>query len=174
MNSSVIVYGSQYGSAERYARHLSKITGIPCMNFKETKGLRKYGKVVFLGALYAGKVLGLKNVVNDIADNQELIVVTVGMVGPNDPQNIHYIRERLKNVIPSHLYDEQKIFHLQGAIDYSRMRIKHRLMMFFVNRRLSKLPKEYLSVGSKTIVETYGKTIDNVDFQTLEPLINCL
>jgi menaquinone-dependent protoporphyrinogen IX oxidase len=35
------------------------------------------------------------------------------------------IRNNIKSQIPAHLYNEDKIFHLRGAIDYSTMGMKH-------------------------------------------------
>lgn len=170
MNSSIIIYASRYGSTEQYARYLSKCTGYPCLSYKEITNLQEYNNIIFLGALYAGSVLGVDSIVKMIGGHQSLIIATVGMVDPNNPENICYIHDKLKKQIPAHLFDEQKIFHLHGRIDYSRMSIKHRLMMYFVYRKLKKTPKENLSVADKTIVETYGKSIDDVDFKTLETL----
>ena len=37
MNKSLIIYGSQYGTTKRYAEHLSAMTGIEAVAFKEVK-----------------------------------------------------------------------------------------------------------------------------------------
>jgi hypothetical protein len=39
------------------------------------------------------------------------------------------IRGCLKKQVPASHYDESKIFHLRGAIDYTRLSLKHRIMM---------------------------------------------
>ena len=71
-------------------------------------------------------------------------------------------------------YDEDKIFHLRGSIDYSTMGLKHKLMMKFMHSRLSKMPEEELNAESKIILETYGKKVDYVDFNTLQPIVSIL
>jgi hypothetical protein len=73
-----------------------------------------------------------------------------------------------------HLYDEDKIFHLRGAIAYSIMGLKHKLMMKFMHSKLARMPKEELNAESKIILETYGKKVDYVDFNTLQPIVNSL
>ena len=106
--------------------------------------------------------------------SQELIVITVGLVDTQDDENIRYIRNNIKSQIPTPLYDEDKIFHLRGAIDYSTMGLKHKLMMKFMHGKLSRMPKEELNAEPKIILETYGKKADYVDFNTLQPIVSIL
>ena len=170
MKNTVIIYGSQYGTTKRYAEYLSEMTGIEAVAFKEAKDIDKYDRVIFMGALYAGSVLGLKKTVSKMSPKQELVIVTVGLVDPNDPENIDYIRHSIKERIPADLYDETRILHLQGAIDYSHLSLKHRMMMAVIHSKLSKMPEEKLNTEAKTILATYGKKEDFVDFKSLEKL----
>ena len=170
MKNTVIIYGSQYGTTRRYAEYLSEMTGIEAVAFKEAKDIDKYDRVIFMGALYAGSVLGLKKTVSKMSPKQELVIVTVGLVDPNDPENIDYIRHSIKERIPADLYDETRILHLQGAIDYSHLSLKHRMMMAVIHSKLSKMPEEKLNTEAKTILATYGKKEDFVDFKSLEKL----
>jgi menaquinone-dependent protoporphyrinogen IX oxidase len=170
MKNTVIIYGSQYGTTKRYAEYLSEMTGIETVAFKEAKDIDKYDRVIFMGALYAGSVLGLKKTVSKMSPKQELVIVTVGLVDPNDPENIDYIRHSIKERIPADLYDETRILHLQGAIDYSHLSLKHRMMMAVIHSKLSKMPEEKLNTEAKTILATYGKKEDFVDFKSLEKL----
>ena len=170
MKNTVIIYGSQYGTTKRYAEYLSEMTGIEAVAFKEAKDIDKYDRVIFMGALYAGSVLGLKKTVSKMSPKQELVIVTVGLVDPNDPENIDYIRHSIKERIPADLYDETRILHLQGAIDYSHLSLKHRMMMAVIHSKLSKMPEEKLNTEAKTILSTYGKKEDFVDFKSLEKL----
>lgn len=173
MKHSIIIYGSQYGTTKRYAERLSDITGIKRVSRKEAKGVNDYERVIYMGGLYAGSVFGLKKLAATLT-NQELVIVTVGLVNTQDKENIKYVRGNIKSQIANRLYDEDKIFHLRGAIDYSTMGIKHKLMMSFMHHRLSKMPEEKLNAESKTILETYGKTVDYVDFDTLQPIVDAL
>ena len=170
MKNTVIIYGSQYGTTKRYAEYLSEMTGIEAVAFKEAKDIDKYDRVIFMGALYAGSVLGLKKTVSKMSPKQELVIVTVGLVDPNDPENIDYIRHSIKERIPADLYDETRILHLQGAIDYSHLSLKHRMMMAVIHSKLSKMPEEKLNTEAKTILEKKKKKEDFVDFKSLEKL----
>ena len=70
------------------------------------------------------------------------------------------------------MYNEDKIFHLRGAIDYSTMGMKHKLMMKFMHSQLSRMPEEELNAESRIILEIYGKKVDYVDFNTLQPIVS--
>ena len=170
MKKSIIIYGSQYGTTKRYADCFSEITGIETVSYQESKDIDRYDRIIFMGALYAGSVLGLKKTISKMSPKQELVIVTVGLVDPIDPENIDYIRHSIKERIPADLYDETRIFHLRGAIDYSQLSLKHRMMMAVIHSKLSKMPEEKLNAEAKTILATYGKKEDFVDFKSLEKL----
>ena len=173
MKHSIIIHASQYGSTKRYAERLSAITGIKCVSRKEAGGIQDYERIIYMGALFAGSVLGVKKFAAAIT-SQELIVITVGLVDLEDDENSRYIRNNIKSQIPAHLYNEEKIFHLRGAIDYSIMGLKHKLMMKFMHGKLSRMAEEELNAESKIILETYGKKVDYVDLNTLQPIVSIL
>ena len=166
----IIIYGSLYGSTKRYAEHLSEVAGIEAVAFKDAKDIAKYDRIIYMGALFAGSVLGLKKTVSKMSVGQKLTIITVGMVDPADPENIDYIRCSIKGVVPAHFYDEKQIYHLRGAIDYSNLTLKHRMMLSVIHWKLSKMPEEKLNAESKTILSIYGKKVDNVDFKSLEEI----
>ena len=166
----IIIYGSLYGSTKRYAEHLSEVMGIEAVAFKDAKDIAKYDRIIYMGALFAGSVLGLKKTVSKMSVGQKLTIITVGMVDPADPENIDYIRRSIKGVVPAHFYDEKQIYHLRGAIDYCNLTLKHRMMLSVIHWKLSRMPEEKLNTESKTILSIYGKKVDNVDFKSLEKL----
>ena len=125
----IIIYGSLHGAAKRYAEGLAERTGLKAVDYKEVDSLGLYKRVIYIGAIYASGVTGLKKTVAKMTRNQELFVATVGMVDPADEAFIGSFQEALKKQIPSQLYDEKKVFHLRGAIDYSQLELKYRILM---------------------------------------------
>ena len=81
---SIILYGSRYGSARRYAQELSKQTDIPAVSYQEAPPLSKLETIVYIGALYAGGVLGLTKTLRrqSFGEHQRLVIVTVGLPKP--------------------------------------------------------------------------------------------
>lgn len=171
---SVILYGSRYGSARRYAQELSKQTDIPAVSYQEAPPLSKLETIVYIGALYAGGVLGLARTLRSLSlrDGQRLVIVTVGLADPDIPQNRENIRNSLPKQIPAQLYGRAAVFHLRGAIDYQALSLGHRTMMALLHRSLQMKPAEEWSEEDKALMETYGKQADFVDFASLRPIIN--
>jgi hypothetical protein len=55
------------------------------------------------------------------------------------------------------MYDENRIFHLRGAIDYSQLELKYRILMKMMYSQAAKLPEEKLTSEFKAVLATYGK-----------------
>ena len=91
--------------------------------------------------------------------DQELYVATVGIADPEYKVYIDSIRKALKEQIPPQLYDENKIFRLRGAIDYSSLDFKHRMVKSMIHSKMSKMPEEELST-----------VVNYVKYNTLKPL----
>ena len=170
----IILYGSLHGAAKRYAEHLAKVTGIKTLDYKDVKDLGQFDRVIYLGAIYASGVTGLKKTVARMSPNQELFLATVGMVDPEDKAFFDAFKDSLKKLIPPQLYDEKKIFHLRGAINYGQLELKYRILMKLMYSQASKLPEDQLTSESKAVLATYGQKVDYVDLNSLEPLINAM
>jgi hypothetical protein len=170
----IILYGSRHGAAKRYADGLAERTDIKAVDYREVDGLGRYKRIVYIGAIYASGVIGLKKTVARLTQNQELFVATVGMVDPADQAYIGSFQEALKRQISPQLYDEKRIFHLRGAIDYSQLELKYRILMKMMYSQASKLPEEKLTSEFKAVLATYGQKMDYVDIESLKPLIDAL
>ena len=169
----IIVYGSQYGSTRRYAEKLSEQTGIPAVGYKDVPNLSDMKIIIYLGGLYAGGVLGLAKTLRNFSlqDGQKLILVTVGLADPNEPENQHNIRTSLQKQFPAGLLDQAKIFHLRGGIDYQQLSFGHRTMMKLLYQSLRRTPLEKQTAENRALIETYGKKVDFTDFGALEPIV---
>ena len=109
-----------------------------------------------------------------MTEKQELIVVSVGLTDTADATNIGNIRNTIKSQIPAHFYNESRIFHLRGAIDYSRLGLFYRLLMRMIHSKASKTPSEQLDATAKAVLETYGKRADFVDFNNLQTILDII
>ena len=172
MKKQLIIYGSRYGSTKRYAERLAEMTGLEAVEYKAVKDLGDYDRIVYLGSLYAGGVMGLKQTVGKMSPRQELIVSTVGLADPSDASNVAHIRQSIKDQIPAHFYDESRLFHLRGAIDYTKLNLKYRLMMSLLAKKVAKLSEEQQNAETRAMLETYGKQVDFVDFSSLQPIVD--
>lgn len=170
----IIIYGSRYGSAKRYAERLAELTKTEAVAHSAAKNIGSFDRVIYIGAIYAGSVLGLKSSVKKMTEKQELIVVSVGLTDTADATNIGNIRNTIKSQIPAHLYDESRLFHLRGAIDYSRLGLFYRLLMRMIHSKASKTPAAELDATAKAVLVTYGKRADFVDFNSLQMILDII
>ena len=121
--NGVILYGSHYGSARRYAQALAESTGIVAVPYANAPQLAGKHTIVYVGALYAGGVLGLSKTFRGFSpqEGQTILIVTVGLADPNDPENRANIRTALQRQLSAEVLQRAKLFHLRGGIDYSKL-----------------------------------------------------
>lgn len=169
----VIVYGSEYGTTKRYADELSNKTGIKAFAYTDTHNLTTYDKILYLGGLYAGGVLGLAKTMKQfpINSSQTFIIVTVGLADPNIQSNTDSIKRAIANQIPIEIYNKAKIFHLRGGVDYQKLHFKHKVMMKLLYHKVKNLPPEQQNAETKALVDTYNQQVDFVDVGSLAEII---
>ena len=169
----IIIYGSQYGSTQRYAEKLSEQTSIPAVSYNQLPDLSEMKTIIYLGGLYAGGVLGLKKALRffPVHDEFKLILVTVGLADPKDSENQENIDANLQKQLPEKLLHQTKIFHLRGAIDYKKLNVGHKALMALLYQSVRKTAFEKLTAENRAFIETYGKQADFIDFQTLQPIL---
>ena len=170
---SIIIYGSKYGSSKKYAKMLSQNLGIDHFDYKEFNMSNKYDVLIYIGALYAGGVKGLaKTLSNYPPDNyKKLIIVTVGIADPKDLKNVESIKMSIYKQLPKNLNKDIELFHIRGSLDYSKLNLRHSLMMKLVYQKAKKVPVEQQDMETKDLIATYNKKVDFIDFDYLRPLI---
>jgi len=129
--------------------------------------------MIYLGGLYAGGVLGLAKTLRSfsVQDGQKLLIVTVGLADPNEPENQDNIRASLQRQLPAELLDRAKVYHLRGGIDYPKLSFGHRTMMKLLYQSLRRTPLEKQTAENRALIETYGKQVDFTDFGALKPIL---
>ena len=171
--NQIILYGSRYGTARRYAEELSRRTGVPAVSYDRAPALDGMDQIVYLGSLYAGGVTGLRQTLKNLPDRAELMVATVGLADGGDPQSAAHIRASLKKQLSSR-FATTPWFHLRGSIDYRQLSLRHRAMMAALALSLRKKDPAQRSDGDRMILDTYGGQIDLVDFSALKPLADAI
>ena len=171
---TLIVYGSQYGTAKRYAEKFSQMTDIPVTSYEDIKELTGYESVMHFGGLYAGGVTGLKRIVKLLPQNAKFMIVTVGLADVGDEKNISNIKKALSKQVPEKFLKNALIFHLRGGIDYKKLNFKHKMMMAFLYSRLKKLPEAEKTPEIKALMETYNSKVDFVDYSALDQIVEAI
>ena len=173
--NSIIIYGSHYGTTKQYAEELSKRTNIKAISFKKfNQQINDYDNIIYLGALYAGGVLGMSKTLKKLNNisNEKILIVTVGLSDPTDEVNKNNIRNNIKKQIPKEVLEKAKIFHLRGGIDYSKLNFAHKTMMKLLYNAVKNLPNEKQTAEDRAMIETYNKKVNFIDFSSLDKITN--
>ena len=167
---SIIIYGSEYGTTEKYALKLAEKTSMTAKSYKDIPDLSGYDRVIHFGGLYAGGVKGLKNTVKAIKSGTKLIIVTVGLADVNDKENTDHIKKSIARQVPEKVLANASVFHLRGGIDYSKLNFAHKTMMTMLYNKSKNLPEEKKDAETRAMIETFGKKVDFVDFEALKQI----
>ncbi len=172
--SSIIIYGSHYGTTKQYANELSKKTNIKAIPFKNANQINNYDTIIYIGGLYAGGVLGMSKTLKKLDNvlNKKIILVTVGLADPTDEKNIKTIRNNIKKQIKQEIFEKATIFHLRGGIDYSRLSFVHKTMLKLLYNAIKNTPEEEQTAEDKAMIETYNKKVNFVNFSSLNAIMN--
>ena len=170
----LIVYGSQYGTAKRYAELCARQTGLPVLRCQDARDLSEWEEVIYFGALYAGGVMGLRKTVRTMRTDARLVIVTVGLADVSDQENIRHIRTALQSQVPESLLSRAAIFHLRGGIDYQKLNLKHRTVMALLYNKVKSMPQEQRNAETQALIDTYGKQVDFFDPDSLIPLMRSI
>jgi menaquinone-dependent protoporphyrinogen IX oxidase len=170
---NVIIYGSKYGAARKYAKRLGELTNIEIKNFKYVQNINIYETIIYIGALYAVGVLGLEKTFKKIKDinRKKIIIATVGLSDPNNPENIKNIHLGIQKQISEELFESAHFYHLRGGIDYKNLSLKHKIMMKLLYLKAKKTPKSERSPETNDFVNTYNTKVDFIDYKNLRPII---
>lgn len=171
---NIILYGSRYGTTQRYAKELSKRTNINAVSFENVQGINTYDKIIYIGSLYAGTVLGLSKTFKKMKDasHTTMIIVTIGLSDPFDDQNVSEIDKNISHQISKEIFQSiKKIFHFRGAMDYRKLSFGHRAMIKLLYSAIKDKPEDTLTAVDRAIKEAYNKKVDFTNFQELEKII---
>ncbi|MBR1828386.1 MAG: hypothetical protein IJ781_02580 [Atopobiaceae bacterium] len=174
--AGIVIYGSQFGSAKRYAEELARRTGLEALPFDAVADINKYEVIAYVGSLYAGGVMGMKKTFSKLAsfEGKTVVIATVGLADPTDPENVANIEANMRRQLPAEVLASERVFHLRGAIDYSQLGFKHKTMMRLLYTKAKNLTEEEKNAEVCAMIETYGKQVDFTDFDSLDPLVAAL
>ncbi|GAB6090633.1 flavodoxin domain-containing protein [Spirochaeta dissipatitropha] len=174
-SKTAVVYKSHYGTTRQYAEWIAEALNADLYDLKHEKQLKTaqlqaYECLVFGGWLY-GRGMLCKDFLEKhypALKSKKLIVFSVGAAFNND--------ETLKAVTEANLDAEMqqhiRLFHLRGGLNYSSMRPLHRLMMFLLKMKLEGIPAAERSADARGIIATYGKDINFLKRDSIQPLID--
>ncbi len=175
MNSIAVIYFTNYGTTEQYAKWIGEETDADVIDGKNVTidQLNSYDTIIFGGALYASGISGAKFETQHFDELKEknLIVFTVGVASTNRTEVFVPILD--KN-FSKEMQDTISFYHLRGGINYNKLNTKHRAMMWMLKNVLARKKPEDLSEDDVALLETYGDVVDFSNRSTIRPLIEMI
>lgn len=160
-----IVFTSNTGFTEKYARMLGKETGLPVYTLKKAqKDLAKGAEIIYLGWLSVGNVKGYK----DAAKRYRIrALCAVGMMDPSPQANADLQK---KNGLSCPAYVLQGGYAPDRLTGFDKLGMK--MMSKFVLSELAKKPSLTPEEQAKVILFRDGA--DRVSAEQLKPLLTWL
>ena len=171
--AGIVIYGTQYGTAKQYAEELARRTGFAICQYDAVGNINEFDAIAYVGSLYAGGVVGMRKTFSKLGDCQDkkIAIVTVGLADPDDQTNVSSIRSGVRRQLSYNVFEHARLFCLRGGIDYSKLSFKHKTMMRLLHGKAKNLPEEQKTAEVRAMLETYGKRVDFVDFDSLDPIV---
>jgi menaquinone-dependent protoporphyrinogen IX oxidase len=171
MSKVAVLYKSKYGSTEKYARWIAEDAKADIFKVDEIKidKLKDYDTIVYCGGLYAGGMLGfsfIKKNYNNFRD-KKLIVAAVGATLKKEDA----ADEVKKQNLTAEMMDNVKFFLLRGGLNYKKMSIMDKFLMYMLVKSIKSKRQEELDSDSKGVLGTYGKVVDFTNKNSIAPII---
>lgn len=171
----LVAYRSRYGHTRSYAEWLAADLDADLVDLGERSSATLAGAAVaiLVTPIYAGRLLGAKRfaALAGQAPGVPLVGVSVSASDPADPTNTSAYRAAFEAVFPAALQARMRWFHLRGGIDYPRLSLVHRVMMWLAVRAARRAAADG-DAEAQAMVATYGTEVDFRDRTTIRPIVD--
>lgn len=175
---AIVIFQSKYGATKKYAQWLAEALSCESIERKNVKPdmLEPYDTIIYGGGLYAGGVSGIELISKnfDKISDKNLVLFTCGLADPSDSSNVDSIKSSLNKALTAQMQEKIKIFHLRGAVDYSKLSLTHRSMMAMLHKIMLKKDPAELRNEDKEMLETYGQKVDFTNEESIKPILEYL
>lgn len=168
----LIIYKSAYGTAKAYAEYLANkqnTVAIEASNV-DIHQMSENEEIIFFAGFYGPKLNGIDLIINNwqTLANKKITICTTSLVDPEIPENKAKLQEYLKMTLPEEVLKGVEVINLAGAIDYKKMTLPHKLLMTALWLKTKLTSRKKWQPEDYDIVNTYGKTLNRVNFNKLE------
>ncbi|WP_165062097.1 flavodoxin domain-containing protein [Adlercreutzia sp. ZJ154] len=156
---AIVIYNSNTGFTEQYARELSERLSCPCVPLKnlDKAELHAYDRIIFGGWVMGSMITGLDKMRNIAAPDA---VFAVGCTPPFD--------EVVANVQEQNNLTDTPLFYLEGGFRFDKLGLPQKMILKAVKK--STIKKSNRTRQENFMVEVLGTSFDHFDKTQLEPL----
>lgn len=165
---TIVIYNSQTGFTERYAKWIAEETGADCVSFAEGKNrdLQKFDAIVFGGWAKAGTITKLPWLKEQMRKqpNKKYIAFCVGASPIDNPD----VKTAMQNLFTEEEHKQVQVFYCPGGINYEKMTpATYLIMKVFAKMMQSKK-------GQEEAGAMLSSSYDISDKKYIAPIIACL
>lgn len=168
---TVVIYGSKYGSAKRYAEWIAEELAADLFEFTEISAdeMAEYETIIYGGSLYAVGILGLDLIKKnfDSIKDKKIIVFSVG-ASPARPEAVDSVR---KHNFTEEMMKSVTHFHLRGAFDFSKLSLFHKFLMWLMKMSILRKRPENRTEDEKGLLESFSNPADFKSKEAIRPVI---
>lgn len=177
----IVVYSSQTGFTEKYAKWISKSLECEAITIKQAKkiDILSYDLVIFGGWFCAGTISNLKwildKVPNLVKNNKRFLVYAVGgspMENPELPNILENITNKIKEKFPETTIPENtfKVTYCPGGFNYEKMGKGSKIMMkMFLSMLKSNKNK---TPADEAMIKMISSSYDISDTKYIKPILD--
>jgi menaquinone-dependent protoporphyrinogen IX oxidase len=169
MMKKLIIYKSQSGFTEKYAKWLAEELNCQAITLKEAKkvNLQEFDLVLYGGGVHASIISGLKEF-KQLSDgrNKKIIFFCTGATPAEELKIIENIKTANFN---SEERDNIPFFYLQSGLNYEKLGGPQKIMMKMFAKMLAK--KENKTEEEKAMAEVIKDSYDISDKKYIQPII---
>ena len=170
--NTIVIYNSQTGFTERYAKWIAEAAGARCLSLSEAKkrNLEKYDAVVFGSWACAGGISKLGWFKGNLERwaGRKLIVFCVGASPMDSPD----IAPALRRAFADSEWAKVKAFYCPGGLNYEKMSAPSRLMMKMFRKTLQ--AKRDKTEDQREMLKIISASYDISDRKYIQPILECL
>ncbi|MBC1472324.1 flavodoxin domain-containing protein [Listeria seeligeri] len=155
--NKMIIYSSQYGTTEKYAKELGTKKTIPVYSNQEIPAtLLQTDEIIYIGAIYMGKISGFEKFAKKYNSlESKLTVISVGMYNPKRESNYKDIEKSVKASLQKTNFLLEDIFYLQGKLEVKQLRFKDKILVNTLYKSSKKKSANELNENEMDIIEAY-------------------
>ena len=160
MGKMVVVYTSETGFTQRYAKWIADELAVECHELSEYE-INAEDTVIYGGWIYGGNIVDLYKVVGKV---KELVVFAVG--------SLPYNEEDVEDIIYKNNLDYVPFFYMESGIRFEKLNSLKQMALEY-----ERTEAEIKDDDEKTIIDEYvsdlvGDSFDNSDKQYIYDLVN--
>lgn len=169
---TVVIYHSQTGFTERYAKWIAEAAGADCFALAEAKkkNLSEYDTIVFGSWAFAGGISKLKWFKGNMDKwaGKRLIALCTGASPMESPDIGPFLQKNFDDA----QREKVKVFYCPGGLNYEKMPAVSRLMMKMMLSSLKS--KKDKSAEDEIVIKMLSSSYDISDKKYIEPILACL